>query len=226
MEEDVLSLGEKGGLFVAALEGGRTVAAHAVILAMGVSRNRLNLKGEKEFTGRGVSYCVDCDAGFYRNRTVAIVGCESAAVSSALTMLFYAKQVHLVCEALDVAPELSAKLGESDVVLHKGRKVAEIVGLGAVEGAVLDNGERITLDGIFVVMGAKGAVELASALGVALDTESMKYVAVNRKQETSLPGVYAAGDICGPPWQVAKAVGEGCVAGLEAAAYAKKRREG
>jgi thioredoxin reductase (NADPH) len=52
--------------------------------------------------------------------------------------------------------------------------------------------------------------------------ESMKYIAVNKKQETNLPGVYAAGDICGPPWQVAKSVGEGCVAGMEAAAYARK----
>jgi thioredoxin reductase (NADPH) len=50
----------------------------------------------------------------------------------------------------------------------------------------------------------------------------MKYIATNKQQETNVPGVYAAGDICGPPWQVAKAIGEGCVAGLEAAAYAKK----
>jgi thioredoxin reductase (NADPH) len=60
---------------------------------------------------------------------------------------------------------------------------------------------------------------------VALDAEAMKYIAVNKKQETSVPGIYAAGDICGPPWQVAKAVGEGCVAGLEAAAYAKKQQD-
>jgi thioredoxin reductase (NADPH) len=59
---------------------------------------------------------------------------------------------------------------------------------------------------------------------VALDPDSMKYIATNKKQETNVPGVYAAGDICGPPWQMAKAVGEGCVAGLEASAYAKKRR--
>jgi thioredoxin reductase (NADPH) len=70
-------------------------------------------------------------------------------------------------------------------------------------------------------MGAKGAVGLAAEIGVVLDTESMKYIGTNKKQETNVPGVYAAGDICGPPWQVAKAVGEGCVAGLEAASYAK-----
>ncbi|MBW2324130.1 MAG: NAD(P)/FAD-dependent oxidoreductase, partial [Deltaproteobacteria bacterium] len=66
------------------------------------------------------------------------------------------------------------------------------------------------------------AIELASTLGVALDAESMKFVETDKKQRTNIPGIFAAGDICGPPWQVAKAVGEGCVAGLEAAAYAKK----
>jgi thioredoxin reductase (NADPH) len=63
---------------------------------------------------------------------------------------------------------------------------------------------------------------LAGALGVELDKDTLKYIATNKKQGTNVPGVYAAGDICGPPWQVAKAIGEGCIAGLEAAAYAKE----
>jgi thioredoxin reductase (NADPH) len=64
-------------------------------------------------------------------------------------------------------------------------------------------------------------MELATNLGIRLDDDA-KYIQANKKQETNIPGVYAAGDICGPPWQMAKAVGEGCVAGLEAAGYAKK----
>jgi thioredoxin reductase (NADPH) len=80
----------------------------------------------------------------------------------------------------------------------------------------------LNVDGIFIELGAKGALELASKLGVVLDPENFKYIVTNKKQETNIPGIYAAGDICGPPWQVAKAVGEGCIAGLEAAAYAKK----
>jgi thioredoxin reductase (NADPH) len=200
------------------------VTGHAVILAMGISRKNLGLKGEKEFIGRGVSYCADCDAGFYRDQAVAVIGCESAAVSSALTMLFYAKQVHLVCEELDVADELAEKMKNSEIILHEGRRVTEIVADKAVEGIVLDDGSRIELTGIFIVLGAKGAVDLAAELGVALDAETMKYIATNKKQETNIAGIYAAGDICGPPWQVAKAVGEGCVAGLEAAAYAKRKK--
>lgn len=224
-EEDVTALTEQEGAFAVTLETGRAVTGRAVILAMGISRNRLGLKRESEFIGRGVSYCVDCDAGFYRDQTVAVIGCESAAVSSALTLLLYARQVHLVCEELDVAAELSDKMRQSEVVLHEGRRVTEIIADRAVEGIALDDGSRIELAGIFIVLGAKGAVDLAAELGVALDTETMKYIATNKKQETNIAGIYAAGDICGPPWQVAKAVGEGCVAGLEAAAYAKRKKE-
>ncbi len=64
-------------------------------------------------------------------------------------------------------------------------------------------------------------MELATHLGVQLD-DQMKYIQTNKKMETNVPGVFAAGDICGPPWQMAKAVGEGCVAGLGAATYARK----
>lgn len=225
MNEDVTGIEKEDGLISVALESGRTVTCHAVLLAMGISREKLGLKREKELLGQGVSYCVDCDAGFYKGETVAVIGCESAAVTSALTMLFYAKQVHLLCESFDVIDELARKLEESDIVVHEGRKVSEILGDTAVEGIVLDDGTRIELSGIFIELGAKGAVGLAAGLGVALDPETMKYIVTNKKQETSVPGVYAAGDICGPPWQVAKAVGEGCVAGLEAAAYAKKMKK-
>ena len=65
-------------------------------------------------------------------------------------------------------------------------------------------------------------------IGVTLlerDSESFKFIDTNRKQETNIPGVYAAGDIVGPPWQMAKAVGEGCVAGMEAATYARKLKQ-
>ena len=73
-------------------------------------------------------------------------------------------------------------------------------------------------------LGAKGAIELASKLGVLLDSETLQYIVTDKKQATNVPGIYAAGDICGPPWQMAKAVGEGCVAGLQAAAFAKKHQ--
>ncbi len=222
VEEDATELKMKNGGFLVSAEGGKELKAKSIILAMGISRNKLNVKGEKDFHGKGISNCVDCDAGFYRGESVAMVGCGSAAVTGALTLLFYAKDVHLVCEKIDVAAYLIEKLKESDIQIHEDRKVVEIVGNQAVNGVVLDDGSALKVGGVFVELGAKGATSLAGGLGVALDNETMRYIATNKKQETNIPGVYAAGDICGPPWQVAKSVGEGCVAGLEAAAYAKK----
>ncbi len=98
-----------------------------------------------------------------------------------------------------------------------------IYGNDAVEGVSLSDGNHLSVQGVFIELGAKGVLELALNLGVALDSE-MKYIQTNKQQETNIPGIYAAGDICGMPWQMAKAVGEGCVAGMGAAAYAKKHK--
>ena len=90
---------------------------------------------------------------------------------------------------------------------------------------VLADGRTLETEGLFIELGSKGALELATQIGVQLDTESFKYIATNRKQETNIPGIYAAGDIVGPPYQMAKAVGEGCVAGMEAAGYARRTKK-
>ena len=225
LEEDVTGITKINGRFVLKLEGGKCVEAGALILAMGIFRKRLGLKGEKEFLGRGISYCVDCDAGFYKGEIVGVIGCESAALTDALTMLLYAKEVHLICERPDTSDYLIEKIKESPVQVHEGRKVVKILGDESVKGLELDDGTRIDVGGIFIELGAKGATTLTGALGVALDKDTMKYIATNKKQETTVPGIYAAGDICGPPWQVAKAIGEGCIAGLEAAAYAKNLKK-
>jgi thioredoxin reductase (NADPH) len=224
LEEDVVETASGDGWYTVKIESGREIKCRALILAMGISRNKLGVPGEKDLLGKGVSYCVDCDAGFYKGETVAVAGCESAAVSGALTMLFYASEVHLICPELAVSQAMAETLRESAIKLHEGSQVKEIRGTQAVEELVLDSGETLPVAGVFIEQGAKGAIELAATLGVALDPEKFQYVVADKKQGTNLAGVYAAGDICGPPWQVAKAVGEGCVAGLQAAGYAKKLR--
>jgi len=224
MYEDVVKVSQEDQWFIIRNESGKDLRCRALILAMGISRNKLKVPGEKELLGRGVSYCVDCDGGFFRNEPVSVVGNESAAASGALTMTFYASHVHLVCDQLEIAEALAYQLSESEITIHEGRKVTEITGQEQVEGLVLDDGTRLEVKGVFIELGAKGAIELASALGVAMDPESPQYIATDKKQRTNIAGVLAAGDICGLPWQLAKAVGEGCVAGLEAAAYAKQFR--
>ena len=225
LEHDVLAIDrEESGRFAIQVESGERLAAWSLILAMGISRNRLHVPGEKEFLGKGVSYCVECDGNFFRDEVVVVVGNESAACSGALHLLLIAREVHLVCDHLDVSEHLRYQIDRSNIHEHAGRKVKTILGSTGVEGVVLDNGEKIGAAGVFIELGAKGALELAGRLNIALDPDSMKYIATNKKQETNLAGVYAAGDICGPPWQMAKAVGEGCIAGLEASAYAKQVR--
>jgi thioredoxin reductase (NADPH) len=222
--EDVLKIEQNSDGFQIQTESGNSIKTRALILAMGVSRLKLGAAGEKEFLGKGVSYCVDCDANFYKGEKVAVVGNESAAVSGALTMLFYASEVHLIAEKIQVSEKLDFQIRESAVHIHKDRKVREIAGENHVERLVLDNNDTVEVTGVFIELGAKGAVELATALGVTLDPERMKYIVTDKQQQTNIAGIFAAGDICGPPWQVAKAVGEGCVAGLTAAKYVKKLR--
>lgn len=221
VHEDVLGIDQEDDHFLVRTESDK-IQARTVILATGSSRKKLKVKGEKELVGRGVSYCVDCDANFYRNAKVAVVGNESAAVDGALTLLAYADEVHLVARELAVSADLLARLDTSDVELHLGSWPARIDGEMAVQGLVLEDEKELEVEGVFVELGAKGAMELATTLGVQLDMDTFSYIDTNKRQETNIVGIYAAGDIAGPPHQMAKAVGEGCVAGWYAANYANK----
>jgi len=220
-DEDVLSIEPDGKLFALKLESGDSVRAKTVILATGSSRNKLGVPGEKKLLGKGVSYCVDCDAGFYRDEVVAVADCRSAAAGGAVALTNFASRVHLYCKELDVNEGLRKQLEETGVQVHEGVSIKEIQGGDAVASVLLDDGSTQEVSGVFIELGAKGVLELTAMLGVRLD-ENMKYIEADKKQRTNVPGVYAAGDICGPPLQMAKAVGEGCVAGIEAATYAKK----
>lgn len=222
--EDVLKITQEDALFSIELESGRSVGARTVIFCMGVSKKKLGVAGEKEFAGKGVSYCVDCDANFYRGATVAVAGDRSAAVDGALTLLDYAAKVYLVAAELNVSEELLERLKASQVECIESA-VQQINGDRVVNSLLLANGATLEAEGVFIELGSKGALELATQIGVQLDTESFKYIETNRRQETNIPGVYAAGDIVGPPYQMAKAVGEGCVAGMEAATYARRMRK-
>mgnify|MGYP003564626946 CR=1 FL=1 len=223
MESDILKITQEKDRFILDTENGIKLTCKALILATGTARNTLRVKGEKELIGKGVSYCVDCDGNFYRGEEVAVVGSESAAAHGALTLAEIAGKVHLICDDLKVSETLLDKLDSSQVVVHRNVNVKEIAGKNQVNTLILDDGTILSASGVFIELGAKGLMELAASLGVALDDE-MKFIQTDKGQRTNIAGIFAAGDICGPPWQVAKAVGEGCVAGINAADYAKKSR--
>ena len=224
LEEDVLSILPDGQGFKIYSESGTELRCRSLIVATGTARKKLGVPGEKEFLGRGVSYCVECDANFFKGEDVAVVGGASAAVGGALTLLGYAKTVYLICEKLDVTDTLAAELKNSNVVVHENGKVKQISGDTAVKEVLLADGTKLPVTGVFIELGARGVMELAAHIGIRLDDE-MKYIDTTKKMETNVAGVFAAGDICGPPWQMAKAVGEGCIAGIEAAKYAKKMQK-
>ncbi|MBU0483389.1 MAG: NAD(P)/FAD-dependent oxidoreductase [Proteobacteria bacterium] len=224
LPEDVMQIEQQDGLFMVKSESKKHLA-RTIIIATGTSRKKLKVKGEKELVGRGVSYCVDCDANFFRNAKVAVVGNESAAVDGALTLTGYASEVYLIAKELSVTEELRQKLSQSKVQLKEGAWVGEIIGENAVTGIMLEDNTTLEVEGVFVELGAKGAMELAVNLGVQLDTETFTHIQTDKKQATNVGGIFAAGDICGHPYQMAKAVGEGCVAGLEAANYARRQKK-
>ena len=219
-EENVIRIENEGARYRVHTEGGTRIDAWSLILATGSKRNKLGVPGEKAFLGKGVSYCVDCDGLFFRGVDVCVAGSESAAVDGALTLVKTARSVHLVCDGLAVAENLQRELKGSPVIVHEHQKIEEIYGTAAVEGVRLANGKQLLVEGVFIELGAKGILELALKLGIQLD-DTMKYIQTSKQQETNVPGVFAAGDICGMPWQMAKAVGEGCVAGISAAKWAK-----
>ena len=199
-----------------------SLSCKALIIATGVSRKGLGLKGEKELVGKGISYCVDCDANFYRGASVAVFGNGSAAVHGALTLKDIASKVHLITSGLDISPTLKETVEASSVEIFSPRKIKELVAEESLKGVILDDGTKLDVDGLFIELGAKGAMELAAFLGVELDPERFTHIVTDENQATNVPGIFAAGDICGLPYQMAKAVGEGCIAGLSAGSYCQK----
>jgi thioredoxin reductase (NADPH) len=140
LDEDVLSISRQEDLYKIVTEGNVELQTKTVIIATGTARKKLGVTGEKKFLGRGVSYCVECDANFYKDEDVVVAGGASAAVSGALTMLNYAKTVHLVCDELEVTDALKKDLLDSVVTVHENTRIEAIVGKGSVEHIKLSDG--------------------------------------------------------------------------------------
>ncbi len=222
MEEDLLNIEMEGEAFKLKTESLKEFTAKAVVLAPGISRKKLNVEGEKEYHGLGVSYCATCDCNFFKKKTVAVLGDASMAASAALLLREYASKVYWVAKEFKASPELMDKVKGTDIEMVQAWPT-KIHGDQVVRGMLLDNGRDLVLDGVFIELGAKGVADLAMEVNIFPDENG--YIAVDRHCATDTPGVFACGDVTGLPWQLAKAVGEGCVAGLSAAAYVRKEKE-
>lgn len=218
IDENIISASADGSTYSFTLDGGDEIVAKSVILAMGISRLKLGLPGEKELYGKGVSYCAICDCNFYRGRRAVIVGNESEAAVSAEMMTHYASETSWVFWEDTVNPKLVQKAEAAGVNIHRSKPVS-IDGADMVESITLEDGTKIPTDGVFIELGARSAVDVAMDLGVMPEMDDS--IKVGRDCSTSVKGIFACGDITGKPWQLAKAVGEGCVAGTSAATYVR-----
>lgn len=219
--QNVISASRDGDAFRLGLEDGTVVTARSVIIATGISRRKLGIPGEKELFGKGVSYCAVCDCNFYRGRRAVIVGNESEAAVSAEMMTGYASETSWVAWDVQANPALVDKAEAAGVRMYRSKPKA-ILGEGKVESLELEDGTLIPTDGVFIELGARSSADLAMDLDVMPEMDDT--IKVDCDCATGVPGVYACGDVTGRPWQVAKAVGQGCVAGTNAAAYAKGER--
>ncbi len=191
------------------LVGDEVVAARTLVIATGIPY-RATLPREDFFLGKGLGYCATCDGPIYRNKDVIIIAHGQEAEGEANFMAEICSKVYFL--------PLYTGVGELDqrIEIVKG-KPAAIIGGDFVEGLELKDGQTIKVEGIFVLGGETAPDRLVP--GLAIDNN---HIVVNRNQETNLPGVFAAGDCTGPPYQVAKSVGEGQIAGLNAAKYAAR----
>ena len=188
--------------------------AKKIIIAIGTERRKLNIKGEKDFLGRGVSYCATCDAPLYKNKTACVVGGSDAALTAALLLAEYAKKVYIIYRkekffrAEPTWIEHVKKNTKIEPVFSAN--IDEIYGGGKVEGVKLDSGREIKLDGVFIEAGSIPDERFSKQLGLKSEDS---YIIVNKKQETNVRGVFAAGDITNNPLkQAVTAAGEGSVA--------------
>jgi thioredoxin reductase (NADPH) len=219
LREEVVKVENTDGGFVVQTDHDSRIVSKTLILAPGVSRKKLNVEGEKDFYGKGVSYCAQCDCNFFRGRVVAVVGDESEAASSALLLREYASKVYWISDKLDVAPPLMEKIERSDIELVRSMKVKRIFGGQLVSGVELEDGRSLEVNGIFIELGAKSSMELALDLDIVPDPSGK--IKVDEDCQTEVKGVFACGDVTGKPWQMARAVGQGCTAGTNAAKLAR-----
>lgn len=187
--------------------------ADAVLLAMGVSRRSANIKGLKEFEGKGVSYCAVCDAFFYRNKDVAVLGNGEYALHEASVLAQTSKSVTILSNGLDMETDLPENIG------YINKKIISVNGENTVQSVTFDDGETLEISGIFVALGIAGSVDLARKVGVEVSDNK---IAVNENMQTNIPFIFAAGDCIGGVLQVSKAVSDGAMAGLAMINFLKK----
>ncbi|ADP77309.1 thioredoxin reductase [Methanothermus fervidus DSM 2088] len=218
--EEVKSIKHENSKFIVTTTKNKYLSK-AVILATGTTHRELNVPGEKEFKGRGVSYCAICDGPLYINKNILVVGGGNSAVQEAIYLKSIGCKVKLVHRRNKLRAEkyLQKKLKDLNIPVIWDSVVEKIRGNNSVEEVVLYNKKTkekkiVEVDGVFIAIGEIPLNKLARDLGVKLDKRG--YVMTDEFQRTNVQHVYAAGDITHTPNQWIVACSEGAIAALTA----------
>ena len=223
LEQEVTEIKkEDSAVFKIIFEDGSSVETKTVIYAAGATPRRANIPGEQEYSGKGVSYCAICDGSFYRGKKVAVLGGGDTALDDAVYLADLAEQVYVIHRrkefrgAATTVEKLRKKENVTFVLEHQ---VKEITGAEKVNGVILEDGTAIAVDGVFVAYGSVPQTDLVKEL-VTLDAAG--YVKAEETGETSLAGLYVAGDARTKKLrQVVTAVSDGANAATAVVEYLK-----
>jgi thioredoxin reductase (NADPH) len=224
--DDVIEVDLKGPVKIVKTGGGKTFEAKTVILATGAAYRELGLPREKELSGYGISWCATCDGFFFREKTIAVVGGGDSAMEEATFLTRFASKVYLIhrrdsFKASKIMQERALNNPKIEVIWNT--EVSELLGEGKLTGIKTNNlvdgtQNTLELDGLFIAIGNDPRVWLVEN---QLTLTPEKFIEVDgRSSKTSLPGVFAAGDVIDPTYrQAITAAGSGCVAALDAEHY-------
>lgn len=198
--------------FSALTADGNSAVYDTVLIATGVSRKTPDIKGLKEYEGKGVSYCAVCDAFFYRNKTTAVIGSGEYAIHEASVLSDTSSTVTILTNGEKLSSEIPDKISCID------KKIKEISGDTKVQKVIFEDDSVLELSGIFIAIGTAGSTAIARKIGAPVDGSK---IITDENRATAVPGLYAAGDCTGKILQVSTAVGDGAIAGLSMIKFLK-----
>lgn len=224
LSEEIVDVEKDSDGFVVQTSKDKKIHTKAIIISLGTEKRKLNVPGEDKFLGKGVSYCATCDGGFFKNKIVSVVGGSDSAAMAAAMLAEHAKKVIIVYRKDELRCEESVLKRIKDnkkIEIVCNSNIKEIKGGDVVENILLDNGDEIKVDGVFIEIGSLPISGIAKKLGVKLDEEG--YILVNPEMETNVPGILAAGDaIKSKLKQVVVAGGQGAIAARSAYDFIKR----
>ena len=227
---DVVSVKKVKATFEVMTSEKKKYQAGAIVIALGTQKRKLECPNEDKFLGRGISYCASCDAPFFRDKAVGVVGGSDAAGTIALMLAEHARKVYIIYrkEELRAEPITKKRIDESrKIEIICNSNVKELKGTAKLESVILDTqgkAREMKLDGLFIEIGSVPSTVILKELGVEVTEEG--YVKVKEDMSTNVPGIYAAGDITTASngfRQIITAAAEGGVAANSIFKYLKSK---